>query len=382
MTNSPFLIVGGGIAGLATALGLARIGKSSHILEKAPDFDAIGAGLQLGPNAVRSLQWLGAWDAVAPHCVSPAEIHVRDGVSGNTLQRIPLGKRFEKQFGAPYRVAHRADLQNGLLESVWATPNVELQNNAEVTGISFEKTTLTLKSGKTFKGEAIIAADGVHSVVRKLMTGQIGYRPKGHTLYRSLVSTNAIPPGVDAEVITLWLYPGGHVVHYAVSNWKQFNIVAAAEDSETSPSTAFQRACKPLADLLASQDNWSARPALDLEPHQNWNENRTALIGDAAHASLPYLAQGAAMALEDACVLSGAVEKTKDIRAAFQSFSKQRFSRTRAIQNKSRELGRIYHAKGGLRLARNIVLKATPQRSFTGQFAWVYDWKAYGSDLK
>ena len=375
MADSPFLIVGGGIAGLATGLGLARIGKSSHILEKAPDFDAIGAGLQLGPNAVRSLQWLGAWDAVAPHCVSPAEIHVRDGLSGNILQRIPLGKSFEKQFGAPYRVAHRADLQIGLLESVRATPNIELQNNAEVTGISFEKTTLTLKSGKNFNGEAIIAADGVHSVVRKLMTGQIGYRPKGHTLYRSLVPVNAIRSGVDAEVITLWLYPGGHVVHYAVSNWKQFNIVAAAEDSETSPSTAFQRACKPLADILASQDHWSAWPALDLEPHQNWSQNRTTLIGDAAHASLPYLAQGAAMALEDACVSSSVIQNGNDITSAFQYFSKLRFKRTRAIQMKSRQLGKIYHAKGPLRLARNIVLKATSPHKFTGQFSWIYGWK-------
>src|SRR5882672_12403048 len=114
MADSPFLIAGGGIAGLAASLGLACIGKSSHIFEKAPTFEAIGAGLQLGPNAVRALQYLGAWDAVAPHCVSPTGIHVRDGISGSILQRIPLGTIFEKQFGAPYRVAHRGDLQNGL----------------------------------------------------------------------------------------------------------------------------------------------------------------------------------------------------------------------------------------------------------------------------
>ena len=148
MVDSPFLIVGGGIAGLATALGLARIGKSSHILEKSPAFDEVGAGLQLGPNAVRALQWLGAWDAVAPHCVAPTEIHVRDGISGNILQRIPLGANFEKRFGAPYRVVHRADLQNGLLESVRSKPGIKLQNNAEVTHVSIAETTLSLKSGK------------------------------------------------------------------------------------------------------------------------------------------------------------------------------------------------------------------------------------------
>ena len=122
MADSPFLIVGGGIAGLAAGLGLARIGKASHILEKASSFDEIGAGLQLGPNAVRALQFLGAWDAVAPYCFAPAEIHVRDGVTGNILQRIPLGAEFENRFGAPYRVAHRADLLNGLLESARSKP--------------------------------------------------------------------------------------------------------------------------------------------------------------------------------------------------------------------------------------------------------------------
>ena len=378
MVDSPFLIVGGGIAGLATALGLARIGKSSHILEKSPAFDEVGAGLQLGPNAVRALQWLGAWDAVAPHCVAPTEIHVRDGISGNILQRIPLGANFEKRFGAPYRVVHRADLQNGLLESVRSKPGIKLQNNAEVTHVSIAETTLSLKSGKNLKGEAIIAADGVHSTIRNLLTGQTGHKPKGHMLYRGLVPMAAIPSSANIDVVTLWLYPGGHVVHYAVSNWKKFNIVAAVENSEASLGTTFQRACKPLADILNSQHSWTGWPARDLEPHHNWSQNRTVLIGDAAHASLPYLAQGAAMALEDACVLSAALQNTYDIPFAFQEFSEQRFGRTRAIRKKSRQLGMIYHARNALRLARNVVLKATPGQSFTRQFSWVYDWKPYG----
>ena len=360
MADSPFLIAGGGIAGLAAGLGLARIGKPSHIFEKAPSFDEIGAGLQLGPNAVRALQWLGAWDAVAPHCVAPAEIHVRDGMSGNILQRIPLGAEFEKQFGAPYRVAHRADLQNALLESVRSKPGIKLQTNAEVTDVSLAETTLSLKSGKTFAGQAIIAADGVHSTIRNLVTGQPGKKQSGHTLHRGLVPIGSIPASANADVVTLWLYPGGHVVHYAVSNGRHFNIVAAVEDPEISLSTAFQRACKPLADILAAKIKWTKWPALDFAPAPIWSKNRTVLIGDAAHASLPYLAQGAAMALEDACVLSTAIQNADELESAFRNFSESRFKRTTAIQKKSRQLGRIYHAKGILRLARNAVLKATP----------------------
>jgi 2-polyprenyl-6-methoxyphenol hydroxylase-like FAD-dependent oxidoreductase len=378
MADSPFLIAGGGIAGLGIALGLARIGKSSHILEKSPTFDAMGAGLQLGPNAVHALQWLGAWDAVAPQCVAPAEIHARDGLTGNILQRIPLGTIFEKQFGAPYRVAHRADLQNGLLESVRSKTNIELQIHAEVIKVSTAETMLTLKSGIELMGKAIIAADGVHSVIRNHMTGQTSPRPRGHMLFRNLVPINSIPSSANTEVVTLWLYPGGHVVHYAVSKRKQFNIVAAVENSEKSLASAFQRACQPLADILDSKNQWSTWSALELDPVQNWNRNRTVLLGDAAHASLPYLAQGAAMALEDACVLSNAIQNTNELESAFREFSNLRFKRTSEIQRRSRQIGRIYHAKGTLRHVRNAVLKATPSTKFMKQVSWIYDWNPWG----
>jgi 2-polyprenyl-6-methoxyphenol hydroxylase-like FAD-dependent oxidoreductase len=378
MADSPFLIVGGGIAGLAAGLGLARIGKPSHIFEKAPSFDAIGAGLQLGPNAVRALQYLGAWDAVAPHCVSPAEIHVRDGVTGNILQRLPLGAEFEKQFGAPYRVAHRADLQRALLESVRSKPGIELQGDAEVTHVSISETTLSLKSGKDLMGQAIIAADGVRSIVRNLVTGQPDKKSLGHTLHRGLIAIGAIPASANADVVTLWLYPGGHVVHYAVSKEKHFNIVAAVEDSEISLSAAFQCACRPLVEILAAKINWTKWPALDSPPARIWSRNRTVLIGDAAHASLPYLAQGAAMALEDACVLSNAIQSSNELESAFRNFAELRHKRTSAIQKKSRRLSRIYHAKGLLRQARNAVLKATPAPRFINRMSWIYDWKMKG----
>ena len=375
MADSPFLIAGGGIAGLAAGLGLARIGRPSHIFEKAPSFDEIGAGLQLGPNAVRALQYLGAWDAVVPYCVAPAEIHLRDGLSGNILQRLPLGEEFEKQFGAPYRVAHRADLHNALLESVRSEPDIKLQTNAEVEKVSLAETTLSLKSGKPFAGQAIIAADGVHSAIRNLITGQPGKKQNLHTLHRGLVPVGAIPATANAEVVTLWLYPGGHVVHYCVSNGKHFNIVAAVEDSEIALGGAFRNACKPLAEILAAKINWSKWPALDIAPTRIWSRNRTVLIGDAAHASLPYLAQGAAMALEDACVLSNAIQNATELESAFRDFTNSRFKRTSAIQKKSRQLGRIYHAKGILRQARNAALKATPGHSFTKQMSWIYSWQ-------
>jgi 2-polyprenyl-6-methoxyphenol hydroxylase-like FAD-dependent oxidoreductase len=378
MADSPFLIAGGGIAGLAAGLGLARIGKPSHIFEKAPHFEEVGAGLQLGPNAVRALQYLGAWDAVAPHCVSPAEIQVRDGLSGSILQRIPLGANFENQFGAPYRVAHRADLLNGLLDSARSKPAIDLQNDAEVINVSIAETTLTLKSGKDLQGQAIIAADGVHSMIRSRLQGQQRKNPIGHMLHRGLASIAAIPASVNVDAVTLWLCPGGHVVHYAVSNWRHFNIVAAVENSEISLWTAFQGACQPLADIIDQKINWTKWPALDLAPAPIWSKHRTVLVGDAAHATLPYLAQGAAMALEDSCVLSTAVHNANELELAFLNFSESRFKRTSAIQKRSRQLGRIYHVTGVLRQARNAVLKAMPSRQFIDRVSWIYNWKMNG----
>jgi salicylate hydroxylase len=375
MDDSPFLIVGGGIAGLAASLGLASAGRPSIILEKASGFEAVGAGLQLGPNAVHALQKLGAWDAVAPHCVSPNEIHVRDGISGKILQRVILGTGFESRFGAPYRVAHRADLQNGLLACVGAKSKIRIETSAEVETVSIAETTLTLKSGNRLAGEAIIAADGVHSKIRNHISSQAKIRPNIHTLFRSLMPIGSIPAGIEADVVTLWLYPGGHVVHYAVSQGKQFNIVACAENSAASPGTAFAQACKPLADILGLQKNWSQWPACEIYPDPNWCQNRTVLIGDAAHASLPYLAQGAAMALEDACLLASKIKNSRYLPSALEEFTQQRFPRASAVQKKSRQLGKIYHAHGFIRLARNFVLKATPPDTFMGEASWLYDWK-------
>ncbi len=374
MSDSPFIIVGAGIAGLATSLGLARIGRSSLVLEKAPDFTALGAGLQLGPNAVAALQWLGVWDALSPHCVAPREIHIRDGVTGAVLQRVALGADFENRFGAPYRVAHRNDLHNALLQVVHQYPGITLAPNVEVTGVSITSTTLTINSGKSLKAKAIIAADGVNSIVRNTMHG--GNRASsGHTIYRALVPVGSVPQNVDMEVVTLWLYPGGHVVHYAVSNGELFNIVASVVEGKTTPATAFQRACRPLADILNAQKTWTAWPARDVKPKPAWSKNQTLLIGDAAHASLPYMAQGAAMALEDACVLAIAIRNSREIETAFGNFAKARVARASDIQKQSRRLGKIYHAQGLLRQARNMFLQRTSPRRFMDRLSWIYDWK-------
>ncbi|MEQ1524618.1 MAG: FAD-dependent monooxygenase, partial [Aestuariivirga sp.] len=199
-----------------------------------------------------------------------------------------------------------------------------------------------------------------------------------HMLHRGLIPIASVPASVNIDVVTLWLFPGGHVVHYAVSNWRHFNIVAAVEDPDISLWNAFQGACQPLADILELKIEWTKWPALDLAPVPIWSKNRTVLIGDAAHATLPYLAQGAAMALEDACVLSSVIQNANELESAFRDFAESRYTRTSAIQKKSRQLGRIYHAGGILRRARNALLKTVPPKRFINQLSWIYDWKVTG----
>ena len=342
MTDRPFLIAGGGIAGLAAAIGLRRIGRNARVFEQAPAFEEVGAGLQMSPNAVGALQWLGAWEAVEPSCVIPTEIHVRDGRSGGILQRIRLGKPFEERFGAPYRVCHRADLLAALLQVAEAQPGVELNTGAPVqSSVSTpEGARLTLASGAVMEGAAVIGADGIHSKVREAVCGPIALLTHGHALFRALLPLALVPPAIETDCVTLWLCPGGHVVHYPVSNWRNFNVVAAIDGPAkpgVQPGDSFADMDETLSALLAAPDSWLSWPLAVLPDLPQWSNGNVVLTGDAAHATLPYLAQGAAMALEDACSLSLHVNQAGDPATAFLAHAESRRSRTARVCPGARE---------------------------------------------
>ena len=386
MEQWPFLIAGGGIAGLAASLGLSRIGRPSRVFEQAAEFSEVGAGLQMSPNAVRALRWLGAWDAVEPHCVIPTEIHVRDGYSDRLLRRIRLGKAFEQRFAAPYRVLHRADLLGGLLATARTRSEVELCLSSPV--LAAESTTggaQAIFADSRAQGAAVIGADGIRSVLRRQMAGDGDPVYRGHTIFRALIPLHDVPPGIVADCVTLWLYPGGHVVHYAVSNWRQFNIVATLDSPWQSsgwsePGTpdelrgGFEFAAPALADVLAAPKTWLKWAGADLPPIDAWTQGRIALIGDAAHASLPYLAQGAAMALEDACMLAVELGTRSPLPAALARYAARRRPRTTRIQMASRRLASAYHAHGVRRICRNMAMSLMPSETFLASLSWIYDW--------
>ncbi|HUR43369.1 MAG TPA: FAD-dependent monooxygenase [Aestuariivirga sp.] len=388
MNDRPFLIAGGGIAGLATSLALARVGLSSAVFEQAPAFGEAGAGLQISPNAVHCLRYIGAWDAVEANCVAPNEIHVRDGRSGKILQRIPVGKSFEAQFGAPYRVAHRSDLLQALLRTAEASPHIALHTartveKAENTGCG---TRLHFTDGAIAEGAAVIAADGISSSIRKTIVGDGKPIYGGHAIYRALLPFDKVPLSIAADCVTLWLYPGGHAVHYAVSNWRQFNIIVAlesprAEDGWGEPAgkaevlNGLADAADPLAELLAGVPTWLKWAASDRLPVDQWSSGNIALIGDAAHASLPYIAQGAAMALEDACVLAKCLREEPGVKTTLAKYASQRQPRTARIQAEARRLGNLYHARGLNALARNTALHWLGAEHALERNRWIYEWK-------
>ena len=381
-------IAGGGIAGLAAAIGLARSARPVVVFEQAEGFLEAGAGVQIGPNGVRALQRLGAWNALAPLTVEPRRIVIADGLSGKVLNEIALGREFSDRYGASYRVAHRGDLLAALLATARALPGITLKPGVAVTGfeVSHARAIVHLESGDAFEADALIGADGLHSAVRGHLLGDTPPAYAGHVLYRALVPIEAVPQSVRTDCVTLWLCPRGHVVHYPVSRGRMMNIVAACAATVNghgwgAPAAAagvlacLPRAVPALAAILGAAHDWRQWPAADRPPAGRWGEGPVTLIGDAAHPALPYLAQGAAMALEDAVVLADCVHREPKPADAFSAYENQRRPRVARLARQSRRQGRIYHLDGPLRLARNAMLAAMPSQLFLAQLDWLYSWQ-------
>ncbi|HTN98303.1 MAG TPA: FAD-dependent monooxygenase, partial [Nordella sp.] len=386
MSSHPVLIAGGGIAGIASALGLARIGRAACVLEQTAVFETVGAGLQIGPNAVRALKYLDAWDLVAPASFAPPAISIRDGRSGRILQHIPLGAGFERRFGEPYRVIHRADLLAGLVERARAQPGIRLLTGMPVKRFADRANHIEVETDDApLEGEALLGADGIRSAIRNELIADGAPIRHSENLFRALAPLDA-STAERLTGITLWLCRGGHVVHYPVRGGKALNLVAAADLGGGWPGEGwsaaveswevlahFPDAHEDLHQALTLPSSWHKWAAASRAPARTWSRGRVTLIGDAAHAALPYLAQGAAMALEDAVSLSLSLRRSDTIAGAFSAYQALRMPRTERIVRESRRLGDIYHARGPMRMARDVVLRLTGSDDFLNRLAWIYD---------
>ena len=380
------LIAGGGIAGLAAALGIARKGHRVTVLEARSEFGELGAGIQLAPNAFRALDHLGVGDQVREDAVFIDELRLMDGTTGQPITRMPLGEEFRDRFANPYAVVHRPDLHRPLLAGCREMDSIVLRSDSAVQGYEQDRfgVTVILDSGARLRGAALIGADGLRSTVRQRVIGDGEPRVSGHTIYRSVISVEHMPEELRWDSAVLWAGPKCHLVHYPIGGWRYFNLAATRDNAATVPvagqrvtDSQVQREFEYMHEvpqrLIEHGQNWKAWVLCDRDPVPRWTDGRVVLLGDAAHPMLQYAAQGAAMALEDAVCLAEMVEADANFADVFTRFNAVRVTRTSAVQVISRRMGEeVYHPAGESALARNARLALTAEELYD-QVAWLYD---------
>ena len=387
MSGPRILVAGGGIGGLAAAMGLAQQGFDTLVLEKAPALGEIGAGIQLGPNAFHAFDYLGVGEAARQMAVYVDYIRLMDAITAEEIMHIDLGDGFRQRFGNPYAVVHRGDLHGVFLRACEAHARVELRTSAEV--VSYEQNgetvTARLASGDSVEGMALIGADGLWSNVRKQVVGDGPPRVSGHTTYRSVIPADEMPEDLRWNAATLWAGPKCHIVHYPLSGWKLFNLVVTYHNDAPEPVAGqpvdrdevlrgFEHVHPKARQIIRHGKDWKLWVLCDREPTPAWVDGRVALLGDAAHPMLQYMAQGACMAMEDAVCLAHTLgERPDDLPAALAAYAGRRALRTARVQLTSRAIGdHIYHPDGQHAALRNAIMRAKTTEQWYDAIGWLY----------
>ena len=387
MSKDRFVIVGGGIGGLATALGLAQKGIRSIILEKASRLGEIGAGIQLGPNAFHGFDYLGVGDQARKMSVYIDSLRLMDALSGENITSISLGDEFRKRFKNPYAVVHRGDLHQVFLKACQNNNLIELQTNSHVLDYQQDGSSASaiLDNGDNVSGLALIGAEGLWANIRKKLVGDGPPVVSGHTTYRSVIPTEDMPEDLRWNSATLWAGPKCHIVHYPLSGWKYFNLVVTYHNHAPKPvagmpvtkevvSKGFEHVNSVARQIIERGKDWKLWVLCDRKPILKWVDGRVSLLGDAAHPMLQYLAQGACMAIEDAVCLSEEMSNGLDnIEKSLTNYQNKRRIRTARVQIHSREIGEhIYHPAGAHALLRNQIMKSKSQDQWYDNIEWLY----------
>jgi salicylate hydroxylase len=407
-THTELLIAGGGIGGLALALAARRAGVATRVLEQAPALAEVGAGIQLGPNAVRVLAEWGLMDALRAVAAFPEALSIRDAYDGRELGRLRLGQDMVRRYGQPYATIHRADAHALLWKAVQALGDIDIRLGQRVHDIQDDSTHVTIHTmqHQTHQAHALVGCDGLWSMVRPYVLdhpsprlpdqARAAPRFSGHLAYRGLVDMAHVPNALQAPIVTVWLGPKLHVVHYPVSSGRQFNVVAVVHGhikAHDAPNWSHQadrshllQAVGPvysgLTAMLDAAPHWRLWPLNDRPPMHSAAEHargRVALLGDAAHPMRPYLAQGAAMAIEDAWTLGQLLHIQKQIQpqtppqndhaapsidwaTLFQRYAQHRWARNAQVQRRAIRNGTIFHSDGWLEQGRNWAMALLGER--------------------
>ncbi len=397
------LVAGGGIGGLAAALGASRAGWDVRLYERAPAFSEVGAGVQLGPNVVRRLQAWGLQGPLQAVAAFPARLLVRSALSGRELAELPLGATAIERYGAAYATIHRADLHGLLLAAVTKYTDTQMNLAHAIEGfadgstatdaIAGAETVVTVRTsrGKEVEGDALVGADGLWSQTRQQLLGGVPPRATGHLAYRALVPQDALPNALRTQQITVWLGPRLHVVQYPVRRGELQNLVVIAEgpapeDMEgwdhaanaAGLEHALQGACTALQHVVygvaAAGGGWRLWPLCDRPPVRSGGDmarGLVALLGDAAHPMVPYLAQGAGMAIEDAAELQRALSMHDlEVPLRLTRYALNRWQRNARVQARATRNGRIFHAIGPVRWGRDASLRLLGARVL--DLPWLY----------
>jgi salicylate hydroxylase len=391
-------VAGAGIGGLTASLALAGQGFRVVVLEKAERLEEIGAGLQLSPNASRVLVQLGLQPRLAARAVTPDAISLISARSGGEVVRLPLGEAATHRAGAPYWVMHRADLQAALQAEVNDHPDIELRLGYQFEDAATHAKGLTVvqRSGTTRRQElalALIGADGIWSTVRQHLFPQAQPQFSGLIAWRGTLEATQLPREYTSRRVQLWMGPNAHLVAYPISGERQINIVAVVPGTWNRPGWNAPADANELRSVFApptwpgparmmigAVDGWRKFALFTVPEGGEWTDGAIALLGDAAHAMLPFAAQGAGMAIEDAAVLAKCLgESQKEggptIAAAMQRYARARRSRVARVQRAARRNGMIYHLTGPMAYARDLAIKAMGAQRVLARQDWIYDWR-------
>lgn len=380
--GNPMIVIGGGIGGLATALGIAENHKYVKVLEQAPEFGEVGAGIQLAANATNVLQRLGVMDKIKEIAVFPKRLVLMDAFSGKELSALDLGDVYKERYGAPYIVLHRTDLHRVLLEACQENPYIELVTNQQiVTTKEFDGgVSVTAANGEIHNGSALVGADGIWSKVRGLFSDD---KPNcsAYVAYRGAIPIDEVKTSVgNLEDVYMWIGPNMHLVQYPVRRGELYNQVVVFKSEKYTPEIeftdqwgtpdemdeVFAGTCELVQNAITFISRQRRWPMYDRDPIDNWTKGKITLLGDSAHAMLQYLAQGACQALEDAGYLADMLHKHGDqVEQAFLEYQEERIPRTAYVQGSARTWGEIIHNKTheGI-LLRNIIMENRESNDF------------------